>query len=326
MKQYSKDEAIEAMNSLGSNRIPFLFIIDFLMQSPIVIPLSEVDSSSILYNIQGNSNYTHCSGRQAQVLMEKYPVSFERYSAAFKHVEKNIKDGNSYLLNLTFPTRIEINKSLREIFFISNARYKLIIEDRFVVFSPESFVQIHNGVISSYPMKGTIDASIEKAGKIILESRKETAEHTTIVDLIRNDLSIIASDVKVETFRYIEEITTNEKKLLQVSSKISGFLGTDYHKQIGTLMFKLLPAGSISGAPKKKTVEIILESEQYERGYYTGVFGIFNGRDLDSGIMIRYIEKIDGRMFYKSGGGITSLSTVEAEYQEMIDKVYVPVN
>jgi para-aminobenzoate synthetase component 1 len=149
MKQYSKDEAIEAMNSLGSNRIPFLFIIDFLMQSPIVIPLSEVDSSSILYNIQGNSNYTHRSVHQAQVLMEKYPVSFERYSAAFKHVEKNIKDGNSYLLNLTFPTRIEINKSLREIFFISNARYKLIIEDRFVVFSPESFVQINNGVIYS---------------------------------------------------------------------------------------------------------------------------------------------------------------------------------
>ncbi len=326
MKHYSKDEAIEVMNSLGSRRIPFLFIIDFLMQSPIVIPLNTVDSGCILYNIQGNSNYANCSVHQDKIMMVKHPVPFERYLAAFKNIEKHIQDGNSYLLNLTFPTRIEIDKSLTEIFFISKARYKLIMEDRFVVFSPESFVQIHNGVIYSYPMKGTIDASIENAGEIILGSRKETAEHTTIVDLIRNDLSIIASDIKVETFRYIEEITTNEKKLLQVSSKISGFLGTDYHRQIGTMMFKLLPAGSISGAPKKKTLEIILESEGYDRGYYTGVFGIFNGNDLDSGIMIRYIEKINGKLYYKSGGGITSLSTVETEYQEMIDKVYVPVN
>jgi len=156
MKQFIKEEAIEAMNSLGSRRIPFLFIIDFLMQSPIVIPLDEVDSGCILYDVQGNSNYTYCSVRQAQILMDKHPVSFKRYLAAFNNIKKNIQDGNSYLLNLTFPTCIEIDKSLRDIFFISKARYKLIMEDRVVVFSPESFVQIHNGIISSYPMKGTI--------------------------------------------------------------------------------------------------------------------------------------------------------------------------
>ncbi len=165
---------------------------------------------------------------------------------------RNIHEGNSYLLNLTFPTRIEIDRDLREIFLLSKARYKLWMENQFVVFSPESFVQIRDCTISSYPMKGTIDASGEHAGKIILNDKKEIAEHTTIVDLIRNDLSIIASDVHVDSFRYIERISTNEKNLLQVSSKITGFLRPDYYNQIGTLLFKLLPAGSISGAPKEK--------------------------------------------------------------------------
>jgi len=326
MKKLTKENAIEKMNDLGSRRIPFLFIIDFLTQSPIVIPFEAIDSTRILYDVQGVSNYASIPVPQPQIISKKYPISFERYTAAFKNVTRNIREGNSYLLNLTFPTRIEINKDLREIFCVSKARYKLWVEDRLVVFSPESFVQIKDCTISSYPMKGTIDASREHAREIILNDQKEIAEHTTIVDLIRNDLSIIASNVGVESFRYIEQISTNEKKLLQVSSKITGILQKDYYTQIGTLLFKLLPAGSISGAPKKKTLEIILESEQYDRGYYTGVFGIFDGSTLDSGVMIRYIENIDGVLYYKSGGGITSLSTVESEYQEMIDKVYVPIN
>jgi para-aminobenzoate synthetase component 1 len=86
-----------------------------------------------------------------------------------------------------------------------------------------------------------------------------------------------------------------------------------------------LPAGSISGAPKKKTVEIIKDAEGYERGYFTGIFGIFDGKDLDSSVMIRFIESIDSKLCYKSGGGITFMSKPELEYQEMIDKVYVPI-
>jgi len=86
-----------------------------------------------------------------------------------------------------------------------------------------------------------------------------------------------------------------------------------------------LPAGSVSGAPKPKTLEIIKAVEEEGRGYYTGVFGYFNGNDLDSGVMIRFIENREGKYFYRSGGGITTQSDVEAEYQETIDKVYVPV-
>jgi len=326
MKKLSKEEAIKTMNDFGSRRLPFLFIIDFLMQSPVVIPLNAIDPAGILYDVQGISNSSSVPVSQPQIMLKKYPISFKRYAAAFENVIRNIREGNSYLLNLTFPTRIEVNRDLRDIFFSCKAKYKLLIENQFVVFSPESFIQIRDRTISSYPMKGTIDASGENAKEIILNDEKEIAEHTTIVDLIRNDIGIIASNIQVESFRYIDQISTNEKNLLQVSSKITGVLQSDYYTKIGTLLFKLLPAGSISGAPKKKTLEIILESERYNRGYYTGVFGIFDGNTLDSGVMIRFIENIDGVLYYKSGGGITSLSAVDLEYQEMIDKVYVPIN
>jgi para-aminobenzoate synthetase component 1 len=174
-------------------------------------------------------------------------------------------------------------------------------------------------------MKGTIDAALPQAENQILSDEKEKAEHATIVDLIRNDLSIVATHVSVEQYRYIDRIRTTDKELLQVSSKITGHLEGNYHERIGDILFQLLPAGSISGAPKKKTIEIIKEAEQYDRGYYTGVFGYFDGSRLESGVMIRFIEKIDGNYFYKSGGGITAYSNLESEYQEMVDKVYVPL-
>jgi para-aminobenzoate synthetase component 1 len=151
------------------------------------------------------------------------------------------------------------------------------------------------------------------------------AEHVTIVDLIRNDLSQVASNVTVTRFRYIDEVKTAAKNLFQVSSEICGTLDSDYMNQLGDILLKLLPAGSVSGAPKPRTLEIIREVEQETRGYYTGVFGYFDGNTLDSGVMIRFIENKKGKFFYRSGGGITTQSVVESEYQEVIDKVYVPV-
>jgi para-aminobenzoate synthetase component 1 len=229
------------------------------------------------------------------------------------------------LLNLTFPTKIKTNYTLEEIFYTSEAKYKLLFENKFVVFSPETFVQIKGSKIFSFPMKGTIDASIENAAEKLLNDPKELAEHNTIVDLIRNDLSIVAKKVRVENFRYIDEVKTFNKTLLQTSSKIIGELERKYNEKLGEIIFSLLPAGSISGAPKKKTVEIIKEAENYDRGYFTGIFGIFDGSNLDSAVMIRFIENINGELYFKSGGGITFMSNPELEYQEMIDKVYVPI-
>ncbi|MPM90244.1 Anthranilate synthase component 1 [bioreactor metagenome] len=81
----------------------------------------------------------------------------------------------------------------------------------------------------------------------------------------------------------------------------------------------------MSGAPKSSTLKLISESEGEERGFYTGVFGYFNGYSLDSAVLIRFIERAeDGRMFYRSGGGVTINSTCTEEYDEIMKKIYIP--
>jgi len=316
----------EKMNRLGANKIPFLFIIDFEGNEPIVLPLKQVNNREILFSINGNTNASKPIHFPNPLKFKKTPPSFKTFQKAFNNVQDHLKFGNSYLVNLTFPSKIETNWSFQDIFHYSKAKYKLFIEDKMVVFSPEIFVQIKDGIISSNPMKGTINAQIENAAELILTDPKEQAEHHTIVDLIRNDLGRVAEKVHVEKFRYIDKIQTNENELLQVSSKITGVLPENYHSQIGSILNKLLPAGSISGAPKAKTIEIINESEIYERGFYTGIFGIFDGQNLDSGVMIRYIEKTNNGLVFKSGGGITVFSEVKKEYQELKDKIYVPID
>jgi len=173
-------------------------------------------------------------------------------------------------------------------------------------------------------MKGTINASVPDAENVILSDHKEASEHATIVDLIRNDLSMVSEKVWVEKYRYIDRIRTNDKVLLQVSSKIAGKLPADFNGAYGDLLLKLLPAGSISGAPKPSTLKIIETAEGYQRGYYTGIMGYFDGENFESAVMIRFIENQNGRLVFKSGGGITALSNAKNEYQELIDKVYLP--
>ena len=130
-----------------------------------------------------------------------------------------------------------------------------------------------------------------------MSDKKEAAEHATIVDLIRNDLSRVAEHVRVDKYRYIDVLHTNKGNILQTSSEISGKLPTDYQKHIGNILDAMLPAGSITGAPKDKTMEIIHEAEGYDRGFYTGIMGIYNNGELNSAVMIRFLEN-DGQGTY----------------------------
>jgi len=320
----SSEEVFSQMNEYGRQHKPFLFGIDFDVINGFFFEPQKAAESGIFFNINGSGNDIPNVNNNTPVQLSRYPVAFTCYKSAFDTIHQNLVAGNSYLTNLTFPTEIELNISLPDIFSRSNARYRLLFGDEFVVFSPEIFVQIENGRISSFPMKGTIDAKLQGAKDLILNDPKETAEHNTIVDLIRNDLSMVAADVRVDRFRYVEEIKTNEKALLQVSSEISGVLPEGYHSELGNIFRKLLPAGSISGAPKAKTLNIINEAENYSRGFYTGVFGHYNGISLDSGVMIRFIRNNKGQLSFCSGGGITISSDPVSEYNELIDKVYVP--
>lgn len=315
---------IAKVNALAVNGQPFFFIVDFDKETPQVFGLDEMPAN-IWFSVPGKALQPEPGPVTRVFILDAIPPKFEDYQAAFHKIRKEINHGNSYLLNLTFKSKIETSFSLKEIYHQSRAKYKLYFKDRFVVFSPETFVQIRDGIISSCPMKGTMDARIENAEQILLNDAKETAEHNTIVDLIRNDLAKVAEDVWVERFKYIDRLKTHKGELLQMSSKISGRLPENFRENLGELLLKLLPAGSISGAPKKKTVEIIKDAENYQRGFYTGIFGYFDGSNLDSAVMIRFIEKENDKLYFKSGGGITSMSDPKKEYDELIQKIYVPL-
>ncbi len=321
-----RNEAIQKMNKYGKEKTPFLFIIDFLQEKPQILPLDKVDVSKIEFKLPSISLENKQLTANSYVFIENNGYSHNSYVSQFKKVNSHIRRGDSFLVNLTCKTSIALNTDLKTLYNTAKAKYKLRYKNEFVVFSPETFVKIENGNIFSYPMKGTIDANIPKAEELILNSAKEKAEHYTIVDLIRNDLSMVAKNVEVTKFRYIDKLSTNSGSLLQVSSEIKGELAENYNAEIGDIIFNLLPAGSISGAPKNKTVDIILNTETYDRGYYTGIFGVFDGVNLDSAVMIRFIEKTDDGYVYKSGGGITAFSNAEDEYNEMLKKIYVPIN
>ncbi|MCD6259235.1 MAG: aminodeoxychorismate synthase component I [Helicobacteraceae bacterium] len=309
----------DTINTLGKKKIPFLFVSDFKLENVHVIPLDELETWDVEYSIDENYTYT-----KHHHTLQKEPLNFERYQKKMVQVIEKIKSGETYLLNLTQATKVTPSASLQEIFKDVNAPYKLRYKDQFLCFSPEKFIQIKNNKIHTFPMKGTIDAALPNAAETILSNEKEMAEHIMVVDLLRNDLSMVASDVRVQRFRYIDTIEAGAKKLLQVSSHISGDLGESWQERLGSILHTLLPAGSISGTPKKSTLEIIDAIEGYERGYFSGVFGVFDGESFDSGVMIRFLEKTQEGYVYKSGGGITLESDALSEYQELLDKVYLP--
>ncbi|MCG8699590.1 MAG: aminodeoxychorismate synthase component I [Bacteroidales bacterium] len=321
----NKKDAISHMNKLGSSKTPFLFIVDYEMENSHIWPLNEVPES-VKYQLNDITNEDTSPIPNKTIQLTYKPIPFSIYQEGYNKVQQHLKAGNSYLVNLTFQTEIKTNYSLDEIFRVSVAPYKLKFKNKFVVFSPEKFMRIDNNIISTFPMKGTIDASVPNAEEKLLKSVKESSEHATIVDLLRNDLSLIATDVKVDKYRYTEKIKTTQNEIIQVSSEITGNLQPGWHKNIGTILFTMLPAGSISGAPKPKTLEIISEAENYKRGYYTGIFGVYNGNKVESAVMIRYIEQNNDIFIYKSGGGITALSNIEEEYNELNQKIYVPVS
>ena len=311
--------SFQDINDLGKNKIPFLFISDFKAQNIKVFPLDKLKELDIEFNIDENyikKPHNHTLSKEA--------IPFEKYKQKFNAIIDEIKQGNTYLLNLTQPTKIQTPLSLSEFYSHANAKYKLRYQNKFVCFSPEQFIKIENNTIHTFPMKGTIDASLPNAKESILANEKEMAEHIMVVDLLRNDLSMVASNVRVKDFRYITHIDAGDKKLLQVSSHISGEVGSDWEEKLGDILNTLLPAGSISGTPKRSTIEIIENIEDYEREYFSGVFGVYDGQTFDSGVMIRFIQKDDDNYTYKSGGGITLDSNPLDEYNELLEKVYLP--
>ncbi len=317
------DEVRQRINRAVSARIPCLFGVDYELSEGFFTeqPLEQQD---YLFRMGDVSNY---QSRQSprQLLWKAFPESYQIYARRFDTVMSGLRRGNSFLANLTVCTPLSVNMTLEELFRSSRSYYGLLIPGRMACFSPERFVRIAGDCVSSNPMKGTIDAACPDAETLILNDYKETAEHCTIVDLIRNDMSRIANRVEVKRFRYIDRINTGKGAILQVSSEIEGRLLPEYVEKVGDALFEMLPAGSISGAPKEATVRLIAQAEGRTRGFYTGIFGYYDGQVLDTAVLIRYVEQTENGLVFRSGGGITANSVCSHEYREVCQKVYFPV-
>lgn len=314
------------MNNLAMQGVPFLFIIDYEGKHAVVEPENEVDANELKYCFNGKGNATQTAyPANKDIEWGIEPPTETEYQHGFNIVRNAMLAGNSYLANLTCRIGLRTNLSLPDLYNAAEARYRLWMKDKLVCFSPETFVKIAQGEISSYPMKGTAEDLSPSSAEQLLANEKEAAEHATIVDLIRNDLSMVAYDVHVERYRYVERLNTHRGPLLQTSSEIRGRLMPHLIQRPGDVIFSQLPAGSITGAPKKKTVEIIAEAENYHRDFYTGVMGRWDNGELDSAVMIRFIDQCHGKLFFKAGGGITAKSNWKDEYHEVIEKVYAPI-
>ena len=240
----------DLLNQWGKEKKPFVFLIDFECRKPLAWLFDDCPDD-FKYNFQGVSNHNY-SKAVRQFQFDKSPISIQEYAVKFNKVKEHISYGNSFLINLTCSTTINTDLSHQDIFEATSSKYRVWFKNHFVCFSPETFIRIKNGKIYSFPMKGTIDANIQDAKEIILNDPKEQAEHATIVDLLRNDLSMVSKNVRVLRYRYYEELKTQHGKIGQVSSEIAGELPDNFNACIGDIVFSLLPAGSVSGAPRKK--------------------------------------------------------------------------
>jgi len=314
------------MNQWGREGRPFFFCISFDRKRSIIVPLEDCGKHGIHFRFPDRQIGTAYTPAMDPIITDYTLPSRDHYRKAFDQVQYHLHRGDSYLLNLTEEVPISLQGNLADVYQAARALFTLYIPDQFVCFSPERFIEIEGNTLSTHPMKGTLSAEIPHAREKLLNNPKETAEHYTIVDLLRNDLSMVGRGTSVERFRYITEIQRRRGNLLQMSSHIQTHLADDWASQLGDIFFRLLPAGSITGAPKQKTVEIIQAVESHDRDFYTGVAGIFQEGKVDSTILIRYITEREGQYYYKTGGGITTQSHWEDEYNEIREKIYIPLS
>jgi para-aminobenzoate synthetase component 1 len=192
------DRGIEKITKLGREGEPFLFILSYDKQKIFAESLNRLDGD-IYYKLEKQRNYP-LEKFEKTYSLSLSPISFEKYQKTMEKIVEEICSGNTYLLNLTFQTPIHTNLTLKEIFSYAKAKFKLYFKGEFICFSPEQFIEMSGDSIATYPMKGTIEASLPNAKREILNNPKEMAEHTMIVDLMRNDLGIIGSNVEVKKF------------------------------------------------------------------------------------------------------------------------------
>ena len=257
-------------------------------------------------------------------------ISNEQYKEMFAQAQLALKNGDSYQINLTKyiygKTSLSALELYNELKSQQKVRYNALLSFNgldIISISPELFFRKNGTKLTVNPMKGTAKiGNDEKANKLILnrlkECKKNRSENLIIVDLLRNDMSAISKtgSVKVETLFEIETY----QSILQMTSKISSKVKKNI--TFRTLLNGLFPCGSITGAPKLRTISLINQIELYQRNVYTGSIGyILPNNDMCFNVAIRTVEKQNDTFIFGVGGGITVSSTAQDEWDEMQTKM-----
>ena len=259
-------------------------------------------------------------------------MNVSEYGKIIDYIKNKLKNGDVYQINYTMQKKFSIKNKPIDIYLNLRQRskprfgYYFDLKDLSVLsFSPEQFFKVENNNIYSYPMKGTRPRSNNNSKDLIfknelMKSAKDAAEHLMIVDLLRNDLGKICKygSVNVKDLYNIKSFET----IHHMESEIYGEL-------LENMTFKdilnaLFPSGSITGAPKERSMEIIDEVENYNRGIYTGSIGYLSSKgSMNFNVAIRtlFFNQHNGQ--YCVGGGIVWDSTVEGERLEALNKAKI---
>jgi len=257
------------------------------------------------------------------------------YQQAFEKIKFYLQEGDSYQVNLAqrfccscSGNPWEAYKILRQINAAPFSSYLNFPEVQVLSSSPERFLKVTDAEVETKPIKGTrprhqqtIKDNLQKTA--LLESKKDRAENVMIVDLLRNDISknCIEGSVKVPKLFDVESFTT----VHHLVSTVKGVLAEGQHAL--DLLRSCFPGGSITGAPKIRSMEIIEELEPNRRGIYCGSIGYigFDG-NMDTNIAIRTLVHSDNTIRFWAGGGIVNDSNLDDEYQESFDKAAALLN
>ena len=253
----------------------------------------------------------------------------EQYCAMVEKAKEHIREGDIFQIVLSNRLSAEFDGSLlntyRVLRTINPSPYMFYFSGTDVEVagaSPETLVKLENGVLHTFPLAGTrprgkTDAEDKALERELLSDEKELAEHNMLVDLGRNDLGKISKfgTVEVEKLHSIERFS----HVMHIGSTVRGIIRDD--KDAFDAIEAVLPAGTLSGAPKIRACQLIGELENNKRGIYGGAIGYidFTG-NMDTCIAIRIAYKKNGKVFVRSGAGIVADSDPEKEYQECINK------
>ncbi len=326
-------EAIARINRFATLGHPFLFLVNYAAEHAVVEPLDALAPNALAYDFGGVTNLSPESPQRAvphASLFDEPPprahpedAHGRRLPPRFRHRAARFAP-RRLLLDQPHPVRSHRNVPHARRHLRSSASPLSTFRARAVGLFLARALRPHRRRPHPHLSHERHAPRRRGAAERLMADAKEAAEHATVVDLLRNDLSRVAEHVRVERYRYVERVITHRGPLLQTSSEIAGRLPADYSAHLGEILFRLLPAGSVTGAPKSATCRLIAEAEGYDRGWYTGIAGWSDGRTLDSAVLIRFVEQTPEGLVFKAGGGVTAHSREEHEYAEIRDKIYIP--